>query len=267
MEVTPRVRVTPGMEDNARDGVEGNAKGWGPTPRVEDASGPLKPLQVRNTMRPPPHSESPRIKRTNIRSESLRHRCSDQKTDEIIRFVRDLQFERQPTSMRLQKKAPLPSIGQPAPPKAGTSDSGFLDRATDSNDSDEDLMDNEIYKCTSHKRSAPIDSHFIELLTCPRSNKRSNDHQILAKSLPQSHMDIYNNNTRMPPRQNSFVRHGVPGTRHTGHTGNQRHITKQLPPLSRDTFPERPSAPSPSRTPPLSDYGFIEEEPVDYIDL
>lgn len=216
----------------------------------------------------PPQADSPRQKRRHIRSESLRQRCSDRNTDEIIRFVRDIQFERQPTALRLQKKAPLPGIGQPAPPKAGTSDSGFLDRATDSNDSDDDVIDNEVFKCTAQRKCDPIDAHFIDMLTCPRNNVKTRDYQILSRSLQhgQGLSDIYNNNTRMPPRQNSFVRHGVAGNRATGNTGNQRLISKQLPPLSRDLLPDRPSAPSPSRTPNLSDCGFIEEEPVDFID-
>ena len=229
--------------------------------------GPLKPVRCSSRMRPP-NAESPKLQRHNIKSESLRQRCNGSKADEMIRFVRDFQRERQPTGFCLQKKAPLPGIGQNSPPKNGTSDSGFIDRATDSNDSDDDILDNEIL-CTSQRKSQPVDQLFIELLTCPRGAKNSNDYKILSKSMPQSQCDIYGNNNKMPLRQNSFIRHARAGYRSctTGSTGNQRHILKQLPPLSHDSIPERPSAPSPSRTPPLSDYSFIEEEPVDYIDM
>ena len=41
-----------------------------------------------------------------------RPRQGDSSTEEIIRFVRGYQLEREPTLMRLQKKAPLPGIGQ-----------------------------------------------------------------------------------------------------------------------------------------------------------
>lgn len=48
---------------------------------------------------------------------SQRHRqrprqTGDTSMDEIIQFVRGYQMERQPTLLRLQKKAPLPGIGQ-----------------------------------------------------------------------------------------------------------------------------------------------------------
>lgn len=229
-----------------------------------EETGVLKPVRCSTKMRPP-HAESPRLNRRQLKSECLRQRCNDSKADEMIRFVRGFQKERQPTNLCLQKKAPLPSIGQNSPSKVGTSDSGFLDRATDSNDSDDELLDNEIL-CKTQRKSQPLDQVFIELLTCPRGSNNSKDYKILSRSLPQGQCDIYGNSMKMTQRQNSFIRHGQAGYRHTGNTGNQR--LKQLPPLSRDSIPERPSAPSPCRTPPLSDdCGFIEEEPVDYIDL
>lgn len=212
----------------------------------------------------PPRADSPNLKRQTTRSESLRQRCNDRNTDEIIRFVRDVQFERLPTSMRLQKKAPLPGIGKSCT-KGSTCDSGFLDRATDSAESDEDFLDNEILYSVQKKSGPKIDPVLLDILTCPRGvTKNSNDHQILSRSLPQGPSDMYNNNLKVP-RQNSFIRHGK--YHRNGRAGNQRMISKQLPPLSRDSFPQRPSAPSPSRTPPLSDSSFIEEEPIDYLDL
>jgi len=218
----------------------------------------------------PPGADHSRRNPGKVRSESLRQRCNDRNTEEIIRFVRDIQFERQPTSLCLARKAPLPGIGQPSPPKVGTSDSGFLDRATDSNDSEEEVLDNEVYKCVNRKKCDPLDSQFLDMLTCPRATKRSNDRHVLARSLPHAPMDMYNNNnTLMVARQNSFLRlgNGPNGHRLQANTGNQRQTHKQLPPLSRDALPDRPSAPSPSRTPPLSDCGYIEEEPDDYIGL
>ena len=211
----------------------------------------------------PPRGDSPTMKRQVTRTESLRQR-NDRNADEIIRFVRDIQFERVPTSMRLQKKAPLPSIGQHCI-KSSTSDSGFLDRATDYTDSDEEMLDNEILYSTQKKSAPKLDPALIEMLTSPRGvTKNSNDFHILSRSLPQGHVDMYNNNLKVP-RQNSFIRHGK--LHRNGNTGKQRSVTKQLPPLSRDSIPERPSAPSPSRTPMWSDNSFIEEEPVEYLDL
>lgn len=214
----------------------------------------------------PPNTESHRRSRQHMKTDSLRQRCIDNKADEMVRFVRDFQRERQSTIVRLQKKAPLPGIGHNSSPKTGSCDSGFLDRATDSNDSDDDFLDNEIL-CKPQKRAQPVDQTFIDLLTCPRGPKQTSDYKILSRSVPEGQCDIFSNSAKMPLRQNSFIRHAQAGYRNVGTSGNQSFITKHLPPLSRDSIPERPSAPSPSRTPPLSDFGFTEEEPVDYIDL
>lgn len=208
----------------------------------------------------PPRAGSPTHKR-----ETLRQRCNDRNADEIIRFVRDIQFE-QPTVMHLKRKAPLPGIGQNCSSN-GTRDSGFLDRATDSLDSDDDDddgLEDEILYTTQEIRGQKIDTAFLEILTCPRGvDKTCNDYSILSRSLPQGHLDMFNNNSR-GKRQNSFIQ--TSKKQRNGNTGTKKNISKQLPPMSRDTMHFRPSAPSPSRTPPLSDYS-IEEETVDYLDL
>ncbi|KAL4237316.1 hypothetical protein ACF0H5_002034 [Mactra antiquata] len=209
----------------------------------------------------PPRGESPKQM-----SQSLRQRCIDRNADEIIRFVRDIQFER-PTVMHLRRKAPLPGIGQNCSSSHGTGDSGFLDRATDSMDSDDDTddgLEDEILYTTQEIRSQKIDTAFLEILTCPRGvDKTCNDYAILSRSLPQGHLDLCNNNTK-GKRQNSFVQ--TSKKQRNGNTGIRKSVAKKLPPMSREAMHFRPSAPSPNRTPPMSDYS-IEEETVDYLDL
>lgn len=50
-----------------------------------------------------------------------------------------------------------------------------------------------------------------------------------------------------------------------------RRVLKQLPPIARNELPQRPSAPSPSITPPLDNEGDLDVdssgEPVDFIDV
>ena len=229
----------------------------------------MNPTNANKTMRPP-RANSPKQTMRVGRSESLRQRCSDKNTHEIIRFVRDIQFERQPTSLRLHRKAPLPGIGQSACSKSGTSDSGFLDRATDS--SDDDVIDNEIYSI--QKRVDPRSDPFIkDMLTLTRSHtKSSTDYEFLSRLMPQDPKDLNNNNHNPKlSRQTSFVRHSKKVLKIRGNPEvsqrNGHHVTKQLPPLSRDDGLERPTAPSPCRTPPASDSSFIEEEPVDFLDV
>lgn len=217
----------------------------------------------------PPRAQSPKYGRRPTRHDSLRQRCPDQHTNEIIHFVRELQFERQPTALWLQKKAPLPGIGQSSI-KSGTNDSGFLERGTDSTDSDDDSLDNEIAQTQKKVINPRMDPFFKDMLACPRRNNTSNDYKVLSRSLATGHINTCIYNKDQPPakvsRQNSFGKQRKYKNCREN-LGGHNNAKNQLPPLARDDIPDRPSAPSPSRTPPTSDYDFIEEEPVDYLDL
>ena len=243
------------------------------------------------TMRPP-RAQSPKYGGRLTRHESLRQRCPDQHTNEIIHFVRELQFERQNTFLPLQKKAPLPGIGQscfkagtneaPLPSighscfKAGTNDSGFLERGTDSTDSEDDsLLDNEIARTQRRVINPRLDPFVRDMLTCPRTIFTSNDHAVLSRSLPNNNINMGSSGQSTPTRvvrQDSFIKHknvknNTRNCRDIPRDHSNSNIRNQLPPLSRDDIPERPSAPSPSQTPPSSDYDFIQEEPVEFLDL
>lgn len=218
----------------------------------------------------PPRAQSPRYGRR-PRHDSLRQRCPDQHTGEIIHFVRELQFERQPTLLRLQKKAPLPGIGQSCN-KAGTNDSGFLDRGTDSMDSDDDSLDNEIAQTQKKVINPRMDPFFKDMLACQSRVNTSNDYEVLSRSVANGHTTtcIYRDDKDTPSkvsRQNSFGNKQRKNKNCKENLHGHKTAKSQLPPLARDDIPDRPSAPSPSRTPPTSDCDFIEEEPVDYLDL
>lgn len=214
----------------------------------------------------PPRSESPKSRRPALQTDSLRQRCNDRNTDEIIKFVRDIQFERQPTLLKLHKKEPLPGISKICT-KYDTCQLELLNDDTNTNDSDSDILDNEIVYSTQRKALPKIDPVFIDILTCPRRTANtSKDNQILSRSFPAGQVDMYNNNSQTTKifRQNSFVRHIKTSRKGNGNMGDHRNVLKQLPPLSRDNFPERPSAPLPARTPPNTECRFIEEKPVAY---
>ena len=217
----------------------------------------------------PPRPQSPRYGRRVTRHESLRQRLPEQHTNEIIHFVRELQFERQPTLLRLQKKAPLPEIGKSSA-NVGTNDSGFLERATDLTDSENESLDNEIARTQRKVQNPRMDPFFKEMLSCPRVSNMSNDYEVLSRSLTnnnittttrhetpsKSKLKTPRNVARLKPKNKKNVENC------DGHT-----TVRNLPPLSRDDIPERPSAPSPRLTPPSSDSDFIEEEMVEYLDI
>lgn len=210
----------------------------------------------------PPRAQSPRYGRRLTRHESLRQRLPDQHTNEIIHFVRELQFERQPTLLRLQKKTPLPGIGQSCA-KAGSNDSGFLERGTDSNDSDDESLDNEIAQTQRKVVNPRLDPFIKEMLTCPRLSNTSNDYDVLSRSLARDHARNENQSKSTKQTASKLKKHKKCGDDCHGHTN----VANQLPPLPREDIPERPSAPPPCRTPPASDSDFIEEENIDYLDL
>ncbi|XP_062621552.1 uncharacterized protein LOC134283118 [Saccostrea cucullata] len=191
------------------------------------------------------------------RSTSLRnyaYRRPDANTEEFVKFI----TERQPTNLRLQRKVPLPEIGT-----SGLRDSGFLDKNSDTSDYDDTLLDNEIASvyCNKSKNSRK-DLHVQEVLTLTREQTRDN---LFNKSLSNGLADHLNGNVLLFRQTTDIRKRGglnvnlLPKVNRPG---------KQLPPIEQLHIPDRPTAPSPSRTPPFSnsDGSFIEEEPVDYID-
>ena len=215
----------------------------------------------------PPRAQSPKYGRRLTRHESLRQRLPDQHTDEIIHFVRELQFERQPTLLRLQKKAPLPGIGQSCL-KAGTSDSGFLERATDATDSENESLDSEIAQTQKKVVNPRMDPFFKEMFSCPRVCNTSNDYEILSRSIANGRVSIVpqNESPVSSRKQHKGDKPQIKNKKCAAYYGGHINV-KNLPSLSRDDIPERPSAPSPRLTPPSSDSDFLEEETVDYLDI
>ncbi|XP_076464115.1 uncharacterized protein LOC143296190 [Babylonia areolata] len=211
----------------------------------------------------------------------------DSSADEIIRFVRGYHhhLERESTWLRLQKKAPLPGIGQA---NHSLQESSFPSRHNHHNhhecrnnnnsnidgdeddDDDEDLLlDNEVSRVIDgcrHQFGAVDDLRFIPTSTSYRkTGPGQNRHERFFKP----------NASYGPPA--SHHRHVVRPLDNHGHVGRNfsgrarkglGRSLKQLPPIARGVeLPERPSAPSPSLTPP----GESEEldsagEPVDFID-
>ncbi|ESO94145.1 hypothetical protein LOTGIDRAFT_161345 [Lottia gigantea] len=195
----------------------------------------------------PERTRSPAYEKRN------RHRRHDTGTDEIIRFVRERQLERQPTILRLQKKAPLPDIGQLPP--LGVQDSGFIDKPVEDSYSEEyDVPDDEVMA---------IEQNAGILCASPVGNRRS---------------DFRSNKSLGSKSFQSFPSRNDPSrlsNRSLNKSFNGRYIRvnrllNPLPPLMRrDELPVRPSAPSPSVTPPLP--GHEDEldsagEPIDFID-
>lgn len=93
--------------------------------RLRGSSMPIRRLEEEGDRRAgtPPRLVAPRPSRAGspaldnfsrrvIHHQSPRQRHADASTAEMIRFVRDYQLDRQPTLLRLQKRAPLPGIGQ-----------------------------------------------------------------------------------------------------------------------------------------------------------
>ena len=196
------------------------------------------------------------------RSSSMRnyaYKRPDANTEEFVRFITHCQSERQPTNLRLQRKAPLPEIGN-----SGLRDSGFLDKNSDTSDYDDSTLDNEVASVYSNKsKNSRKDLHVHEVLTLTREQTRDN---LLSKSLSNGLADHLNGNVLLF-RQTTDIRKKGGGLNMNLHPKVNR-AGKQLPPIEQSNIPVRPTAPSPSRTPPFSnsDGSFIEEEPLDYID-
>lgn len=196
------------------------------------------------------------------RSASLKnyaYRRPDANTEEFVRLITQYQTERQPTNLRLQRKAPLPEIGTSA-----LRDSGFLDKNSDTSDYDDTTLDNEVASvCSNKSKNSRKDLHIHDVLTLTREQTRDN---LLNKSLSNGLADHLNGNVLFC-RQVTDVRKRV-GSLNVNHHSKATRPGKQLPPIEQTNFLDRPTAPSPSRTPPFSNSedSFIEEEPVDYID-
>lgn len=196
------------------------------------------------------------------RSESLRkyaYKRPDANTEEFVRYITQFQGERQPTNLRLQRKAPLPEIGT-----SGLRDSGFLDKNSDTSDYDDTTLDNEVASVYSNRsKNSRKDLHVHEVLTLTREQTRDN---LLSKSLSNGLADHLNGNVLFLRQTTDIRRKG--GGPNVNLLPKVTRTSKQLPPIEQLHVPDRPTAPSPSRTPPFSnsDDSFIEEEPVDYID-
>lgn len=179
----------------------------------------------------------------------------DHGTEEIIRFVREFQNAKQPTLIaNLQRKAPLPEIGSTS--GIGLNDSGFLDKVNF--DYDETYLDDEIVY--ANKVSDPRNDRKIkEVLTITRQQTRDNLYQSLKPAMndcfvfsrQQNRNRIKSLQLSKPVVHNNFKR--------------TRQSLKQLPPLYNDDLPDRPTAPSPSRTPPLNNLN--NQEDVEFLDL
>jgi len=212
-----------------------------------------------NSRSPRPHNQRKPVQRR-----------PDPGTDDFMRFIREYQLEKQPTNLGLLKKAPLPSIGQSMNFTSRRDSSGFFDKSNDSSSVYEENMEDSKVAFVHEKSSDPRrDPILQEVLTLTR--ERTKDHIILSSLSNGMSLDVNRNHTHYT-RQNSDhissrTNIRAPKTLNGIRSNLKRH-SKQLPPIPRDDIPERPSAPSPSLTPPLpdSDEGFIMEEPIDFID-
>ncbi|KAL3872683.1 hypothetical protein ACJMK2_035894 [Sinanodonta woodiana] len=220
----------------------------------------MRPYENDDFNSQPTPAMSPKLSRQVSRHQSLRQRRQDVNTDEIIRFVREYQFERQPTLLHLHKKTPLPGIGKYSLNNGnGTHDSGFVDRGPDSNESEDEILDNEVAYIDRSKN--PRNDPFIrDMLNCPRLSMTTKDHEILARSLPNGGLNMSQRSKSFLSKQNSFIQNKG---RREGKNGRVKH---HLPPLPMEDIPDRPSAPSPSHTPIPTDRREFYQETVDYID-
>ncbi|XP_060062980.1 uncharacterized protein LOC132543491 [Ylistrum balloti] len=222
-----------------------------------------------DNMRPPQQSLSPRLDhQTQNHSRKVAMKRPDPGTEEFMRFIREYQYERQPTNIRLQKRAPLPGIGEST--RVGVTSN--FDRANINSPYDDALIDNEV-AFLNNKPDPRQDPVLQEVLTLAR--ERTKDHIILSSwngQMPNGNLGSDSNRNNALPRQpNDFGnKPNKTSKKLNGKRANMKKLSKQLPPISREDIPERPSAPSPSLTPPYpnsSDDSFVAEEPVDYIDL
>lgn len=178
----------------------------------------------------------------------------DAGTEDFIRFVREFQNTRQPTfTSSLQRRAPLPDIGSSF--GVGLNDSGFLDKIHD--DYDENSLQNEVMY--ANKVSDLRKDRIVkEVLTITRQQTRDN--------LYQSVKPI-TNDCFVLSRQKSNITKSFTQSKQIKGFKRTRQTLKQLPPLFNCDIPDRPTAPSPSHTPPLHNFTQGNEEQVEFLDL
>lgn len=204
----------------------------------------------------PKRSKSPTARK--IQRKTVPSRRPDAGTQDFVKFIREYQVNRQPTFTGLQRKAPLPEIGQSL--HIGLNDSGFLDKLND--DYDDSTLDNEIVY--ANKISDPKNDRIIkEVLTITRQQTRDS-FIIPGKSkvnndcvfLSRQKSNLQRTWSLTQPKQNKSL-----------DTVKTRQFSKQLPPIFNEALPARPTAPSPSRTPPLEDSDESYEDQVEFLDL
>lgn len=195
----------------------------------------------------PQKSKSPAFDR-NQRKMAMRR--PDQGTEEFMRFIREFQMEKQPTEMRLQKKAPLPGIGQRA--NCDIRDQVLLDQLN-GNTFDNDMP---IVNRSRDPRNDPV---LREILMLGKSsnqlilNSRCSYNGSTDFSMLSRQGNDFTNKNRKHKRYRELKCSNFPKS--------------QLPPLQVEELPERPSAPSPT-TPPLPDSDSCSsEERVEWLDL
>ena len=173
-------------------------------------------------------------------------RKRDPGADEMIRFVREFQLQKQPTLLRMQKRAPLPEIGHLA--GSSVQDSGFDEKTEIDGDA---LLDEEVAAIEESASSVATNGY---KLLCDGDTFRMRPSRSL-----QAHRPNQAGGYKYETVLNSYGRMNL-GRKH-------QHTFVQLPPIQREDLPERPSAPSPSVTPPLPGEDLDSAgEPVDFID-
>lgn len=216
----------------------------------------------------PPQSRSPRLEhQTQTQNRKMAMRRPDPGTEEFMRFIREYQLEKQPTNIRLQKKAPLPGIGESM--RVGVSST--YDVANANSLYDDTFVDNDVAFLNT-KQDPRRDPMLQEVLTLTR--ERTKDHLILSTWNGQMTNGGYregsrNNGLSRPSADVCGKSNKAPKTLNGVRPSNMKKLSKQLPPISREDMPERPSAPSPCMTPPYpnsSEDSFIMEDPDDFIE-
>ncbi|XP_041354881.1 uncharacterized protein LOC121372557 [Gigantopelta aegis] len=190
---------------------------------------------------------------TTCTAERRIRRKRDPGADEMIRFVREFQLQKQPTLLRIQKRAPLPDIGHLAAPSV--QDSGFDEKTVDDNGIDGD---------------APLDDE-VAAIDDSATSVGTNGYKIVCDVDAFQRRPMHNARsfeTHLSQQAGRFKYDGVLNSYGRLNIGRINQPTLvQLPPIQRDDLPERPSAPSPSVTPPLPGEDLDSAgEPVDFID-
>lgn len=215
-----------------------------------------------DNIRQPQPSLSPRQDHQN-QSRKVAYRRPDSGTEEFMRFVRNYQYERQPTNIRLQKRVPLPGIGE-------SNRTGLTSTFEHPNSPYDDTYVDSDVTFVNNKQDPRQDPMLQEVLTLAR--ERTKDHIILSSwngQMQNGNLVFESNRNNVVPPRHSNEPYKTPKTLH-GVKPNTKNLSKQLPPLSYEDIPIRPCAPSPSLTLPYlncSEDSFVTEEPVEDTDL